>query len=130
MALKGFGNKGGGNAGGGMGGFGGLGNMAGLMGQLQDAQKKIREDGEKMQQTLENARIEGAAGGVVKATVNGNGDVIELGISPEAVDPSDVAGLTELILTAIGQAQDKAADLREEEQKKLIPAGLNIPGLF
>jgi nucleoid-associated protein EbfC len=127
VALKGFGNKGGG---GGMGGFGGLGNMAGLMGQLQEAQKKIREDGEKMQETLENARLEGAAGGVVKAVVNGHGDLIELSLSPEAVDPSDVSGLTELIVTAVGQAQDKAADLREEEQKKLLPAGLNIPGLF
>jgi hypothetical protein len=128
MALKGFGNKGGG--GGGFPGMGGLGNMAGLMGQLQEAQKKIREDGEKMQETLESARLEGAAGGVVKAVCNGHGDLIELSLSPDAVDPDDVQGLAELIVTAVGQAQDKAADLREEEQKKLLPAGLNIPGLF
>jgi nucleoid-associated protein EbfC len=125
VALKGFGNKN--SGGGGMGGFGG---MAGLMGQLQEAQKKIREDGEKMQETLENARLEGAAGGVVKAIVDGNGDLKELSLSPEAVDPNDVTGLTELIITAVNQAQDKAADLREEEQKKLLPTGLNIPGLF
>jgi nucleoid-associated protein EbfC len=62
--------------------------------------------------------------------VNGHGDLVELSLSPEAVDPSDVSSLTELIITAVAQAQEKAADLREEEQKKLLPSGLNIPGLF
>ena len=120
MALKGFG--------GGQGG--GLGNMAGLMGQLQQAQKKIAEDAEKMQETLENARLEGTAGGVVKAVVDGNGALQELTISPEAVDPSDAAGLAELIVTAVRQAQDKSDSLRTDEQQKLMPKGLNIPGLF
>lgn len=120
MALKGFGGGGG----------GGLGNMAGLMGQLQQAQKKIAEDAEKMQETLENARLDGSAGGVAKAVVDGNGALQTLTLSPEAVDPSDVDGLTELIVTAVRQAQEKADALRTDEQQKLMPKGLNIPGLF
>ena len=122
MALKGFG----GGSGGGMGGN----PMAGLMGQLQKAQEKIKVDAEKMQVTLDAARLEGTAGGVVKAVVDGNGALVEIKIQPEAADPADVASLEELILTAVQQAGEKAADLRADEQEKLMPKGLNIPGLF
>ena len=116
MALKGFGGGGG----------GGLGNMAGLMGQLQQAQKKIAEDAEKMQETLENARLEGSAGGAVKAVVDGNGMLVALTIG----DGLDASEISELVLTAVQQAQEKAESLRTEEQQKLMPKGLNIPGLF
>ncbi|MES2464980.1 MAG: YbaB/EbfC family nucleoid-associated protein [Armatimonadota bacterium] len=111
--------KGGGGGGGGMG--------LPDIGKLMKLQKQMMEDAEKMQDRLEETRLDGAAGGVVKALVNGHGQLLELTIAPEAVDPSDVEMLQDLIITAVREALDKAETLRTEEQKKLMPA--NIPGM-
>jgi nucleoid-associated protein EbfC len=116
-----------------MGGMGGLGgpNMAKM---LQDMQRKLVEDGEKMQQRLETARLEGSSGGgAVKATVNGHGFVVEVQIQKDVVDPEDVEMLQDLVATALREAQEKAETLRTEEQQKLMPAnipGLNLGGMF
>lgn len=111
----------------GMGGMGGLGNP-GMASMLQNLQKKLMEDAEKMQQRLTETKIEGSSGGgAVKAVVNGHGMVVEVVISPEVVDPSDVEMLQDLISTAFREAQEKAEDLRTKEQEKLMPG--NIPGI-
>ncbi|MDX1932641.1 MAG: YbaB/EbfC family nucleoid-associated protein [Capsulimonadales bacterium] len=123
MALKGAG-------GGGMGNLGG----PGMMKMIQDMQKKLKDDAEKMQEKLDSASFDGSSGGgTVKASVNGHGMVLEVKIKKEAVDPEDVEMLEDLIVTALREALEKAAEVREEEQRKLMPAnipGLNIPGLF
>lgn len=105
---------------------------ANLAKTLMDVQKKMREDGEKMLKRLDEARLEGSAGGVIKAVSDGNGILVELTIAKEAVDPDDVETLQELILAAVRQALEKAEELRTEEQRKLMPnvPGLNFPGLF
>ena len=110
------------------GGGGGAGGM-GLpdIGKLMKLQKQMMEDAEKMQDKLEATHLDGAAGGVVKAIVNGHGQLLELTIAPEAVDPNDVEMLQDLIITAVREALEKAETLRTEEQKKLMPA--NIPGM-
>lgn len=98
------------------------------IGKLMKLQKQMMEDAEKMQDRLEETRLDGSAGGgVVKAVVNGQGQLLELNISPEVVDPNDVEMLQDLVITAVREALEKADDLRTEEQKKLMPA--NIPGL-
>lgn len=109
-----------------------LGGGAGMAKMLEQVQKKMYEDAEKMADRLEAARIEGTAGGVVKATVDGNGRLLELTLAKDAVDPEDVETLQDMILTAVNGALDKASALREDEQKKLMPniPGLNLPGLF
>jgi DNA-binding YbaB/EbfC family protein len=104
---------------------------AGMAKMIEQVQKKMYEDAEKMQERLEAARIEGTAGGVIKAVVDGNGHLMSLTISKDAVDPDDVDTLQELILTAVNGAINTAEDLRNEEQRKLMPniPGLNLPGL-
>ncbi len=104
----------------------------GMAKMLEQVQKKMYEDAEKMAERLEAARIEGTAGGAVKAVVDGNGNLVELAIAKDAVDPDDVETLQELVLAAVNGAISKAAELRTEEQRKLMPnvPGLNIPGLF
>lgn len=116
----------------GMGGMGGLGgpNMMKMMEQMQ---KKLVEDAEKMQLKLDAARFEASAGGAVKAIVNGNGELTEITISPDALEPSAAEDLQSMIIIAVNEAQKQAATVREDEQKKLMPAnipGLNLPGLF
>lgn len=112
----------------GMGGLGGLGGGGGMQKMLETMQKKLREDAEAMQQRLDEARIGGTAGGgMVSAVVNGHGDIQDLDVSPDAIDPSDKTLLQDLVIAAVRDAQSKAETMREEEQKKLMPA--NIPGL-
>jgi nucleoid-associated protein EbfC len=109
-----------------MGGLGGLGNLSKL---LETTQKKMLEDAENMQTMLDETRIEGTAGGVVKAVVDGHGTLISLTLGKEAVDPNDVNTLQELILKAIENAQTQAADMREKEQAKLMESMPQIPGM-
>lgn len=116
--------------------FKGMGNLggAGMQKMLENMQKKMLEDAEKMEQRLEAARLDGSSGGgMVKASVTGKGDLLEIAIAPDVVDPADVEMLQDLVVTAVREALDKARALQEDEQKKLMPAnipGLNLPGMF
>ena len=107
------------------------------MGGMPDVNKlmaKVREDGEKMQAKLDEARLDGSSGGgMVKVTADGHGHLLELTISPEVVDPNDVGMLQDLVMTAMREALEKSETMREAEAQKMIPPGipgLNIPGLF
>ena len=115
-------------------GLGGGGNPlggGGMAKMIEQVQKKMYEDAEKMQERLEAARIEGSAGGAVKATVDGNGHLMSITISKDAVDPDDVDTLEELVMTAVNAAINSAEEIRNDEQRKLMPniPGLNLPGL-
>jgi nucleoid-associated protein EbfC len=117
--------------GGGLPGLGGGGNMGGMAAMIQQVQKKMYEDAEKMAERLDAARIDGSAGGgSVKSVVDGNGKLMSITIDPSVLEDKDAEMLQDLVLTAVNAALDKAAEQRETEQQKLMPAGLNIPGLF
>ncbi len=97
---------------------------------VENAQKQIAENAHKMQERLDAARLEGSSGGgMVKATVSGSGNLIEVIIAPEAVDPSDVEMLQDLVVTAVREALEKAKEMQTDEQQKILPGNLNIPGL-
>ena len=116
--------------------FGGLGNLGGL-GDIQKLAKqaqKMQEDAAKFQEELGAKRITGqAGGGMVTATVNGHGHLIELKINPVVADPADVEMLEDLIITAVKEAT-ATAQTDQEAQMKEITKGLgdmNLPpGLF
>ena len=101
---------------GGFGGFGGGMNMQSLMQQA----RKMQEQMAKAQQELEDAEIDGSAGGgLVTVTVNGNGALRALSIKPEAVDPDDGEMLEDLIIAAYNDASAKAKEMKDE----VMPAG-------
>lgn len=101
---------------GGYGGFGGGMNMQSLMQQA----RKMQEQMAKAQQELEEAEIEGGAGGgLVTVVVNGNGALRSLEIKPEAVDPDDIEMLEDLIIAAYNDAAAKAKEFKDEK----LPAG-------
>lgn len=52
-------------------------------------------------------------GGVVEAKVNGKKQVLALNIKPEAVDPSDVEMLQDLVVSAINEALRQASEAME-----------------
>jgi len=103
--------------------FGGLGNLAGMMKQA----KALQENMQKMQQELEEKRFEADAGaGMVKATVNGKSELVQIKIDPSV--GSDVELLEDLVVAAVGAAGRKAQDAMKEEMSQLT-GGLNLPGL-
>jgi len=104
-------------------------NLGQLMKQAQEMQTRMQE----MQQKLAAIELEGSAGGgMVKATVNGKGDLKRLKIDPALVDPKEVEVLEDLILAACSDAKGKVEARAAEEMQKVtgglsLPPGLKLP---
>ncbi|MEZ5359929.1 MAG: YbaB/EbfC family nucleoid-associated protein [Candidatus Zixiibacteriota bacterium] len=106
-------------------GMGNMGNMGNMMKQVAKMQQKMEE----MQKELAEKTVEGTAGGgMVKVIASGSQDIISIKIEKEVVNPDDVEMLEDLILSAVNQAREKAADLQAEMMGS-ITGGLNLPGL-
>ena len=106
--------------------FGNIGNLGGMMKQA----KKMYEDVQKTQQELAAERLEATSGGgAVKAVVTGGGDLLEVKIDPQTVDPDDVEMLEDLVTTAVREALAKAKELAAERMQEAT-GGLGIPGVF
>ncbi len=97
-------------------------NQAQMMKQAQKMQQELL----RMQEELDQATYDAAAGGgVVKATVNGKRQLVSLEIDPEAVDPDDVEMLQDMVIAAVNEALRKAEDTASESMSKLT-GGLNL----
>jgi DNA-binding YbaB/EbfC family protein len=82
-----------------------------------------------LQEALKQERVEASAGGgMVRCACTGLGELIEVVISPEVVDPSDIEMLQDLVLAAVKEALDKAKVMQQERTAELT-GGLDIPGL-
>ncbi|MGI5324518.1 YbaB/EbfC family nucleoid-associated protein [Actinomadura nitritigenes] len=103
---------------------------------LQQAQA-MQEQLFAAQRELAEAEVKGTAGGgLVTATVNGQGEVTGLSIDPKAIDADDPADTAEtiadLVLAAIRDAAREAAELQQEKMGPLaagLGGGGGIPGL-
>jgi DNA-binding YbaB/EbfC family protein len=101
-----------------------------LQRQLMRQMEKFQQDLKVAHEELEKLRVEATAGGgAVTAVANGSGELTELRISPEAVDPKDVEMLQDLVLAAVKEALQKAREVQEEKLGDLT-GGLGIPGLL
>ncbi len=102
-----------------------------LPGGIQGMATRMMQEAQQMEQRLATERVEATSGGgAVKVIVNGKGNLMDLTISPEVVDPADVEMLQALIITAVRDAISKANDMEKERLKSVIPPGFNIPGMF
>ncbi len=86
------------------------------------------------QQELADAEVEGTAGGgLVTATVNGQGELVDLSISAAAIDvsnPEETAQtLSDLILAAYRDACQGVDDLQEETMGPLAAGLGTLPGM-
>ncbi len=103
--------------------FGNLGNLAGLMKTAKDLQANMA----KMQENLASQRYEGdAGGGMVRATVDGRGTLVDVKIEPTAVN--DLELLEDLVKAAVCAATTKSQEATKNEMAAMT-GGLNIPGL-
>jgi nucleoid-associated protein EbfC len=101
--------------------------MLNMMGKIKEAQARLKQ----MKENLGTLTVTGeSGGGMVKATVNGNRQVLKIEIEESLVKPTDKDMLQDLIVAAINKAMQEVDALIKEELKKntegLIP---NIPGL-
>jgi len=93
-----------------------------LMKQAQAMQTKLQE-------TQQNLRAEGTAGGaMVKVTLNGSKELQGISIAKEAMDPEDPSMLEDLILAAFKDAGAKVDDAMSKATGSM-GGGLNLPGL-
>jgi DNA-binding YbaB/EbfC family protein len=84
---------------------------------------------EKLQRQMAEMRIEAAAGGgMVKVTVNGNKQLLQIAIDPEVVSKDDVPMLQDLILAAVGDAHRKVDEALASHMQGMM-GGLRIPGM-
>ena len=82
----------------------------------------LKEQLNKMQENLKNITATGSSGGgLVKVTLNGKFEMVDIQIDPIAVDPRDVKMLQDLIIAATHQATDNI-------QEKIAGAG-NLAGM-
>lgn len=103
--------------------------MAKGLGNMMKQVQKMQAEMERIQEQLAEERVEASAGGgVVKVVANGRQEILEIKISPEVVNPDDIEMLEDLILAAVNQAREKAAELQTQNLAKLT-GGLKIPGL-
>jgi nucleoid-associated protein EbfC len=97
---------------------------------------KMQEDLAKAQEDLANQTVEGTSGGgMVTVTANGQGEVVQVKLAKEAVDPDDVEMLEDLILAAIKEATRTAQALAQQKMSGLTAGlggglgGMGLPGL-
>ena len=93
---------------------------------LQNLQSQFGE----MQEKLKDIKVTGTSGGeMVSVEMNGQMEVLSVHIEPEAVDPSDIKMLEDLVLAAMHNASAKVKAKLQEEAGNLT-GGMNLPPGF
>jgi DNA-binding YbaB/EbfC family protein len=104
---------------------------AGLMKKIQELQANIA----RAQEELKSIRVEGsAAGGLVKAVVNGHRELLDIKIEKGALADDDLEMLEDLIVAAVASAVEeatrKAQELMAGAAGGILPPGLNLDSLL
>jgi hypothetical protein len=96
------------------------------MDALQQAQQ-LQED------AVNTVVEESAGGGMVTVKANGAGEVVEITIAKEAIDPDDPELLADLVTAAVNAALTKARNEVEAKATGLLGGldlgGLGLPGM-
>lgn len=97
---------------------------------IKQLMKQAQQMQDQMQKQMASLRVEGTAGGgMVKAEMSGNKELLSITIDKEAVDPEDVEMLQDLVKAAVNEASRK---VDEEMQSSLgsMTGGMKMPGMF
>ncbi len=106
------------------------GGMQGMMKQVQ----KMQAEMQKIQSELVNLTVsEEAGGGMIKATANGQKEIISIEIDSQVINKDDKEILEDLVVAAVNKALTSAGKMAEEQMAKvtkgMLPPGINIPGM-
>ena len=98
------------------------------MSSMRQLMKQAQEMQEKLQRELNELVVEtSVGGGMVTVKMSGHKQLVSVKIDPEAVDPSDLSMLEDLIVAAVNQAGKK---VEETMQGKMGSLASSLPGLF
>lgn len=98
------------------------------LGALQRMAKEMQANMQKAQEELGGLTVEGTAGGgAVTVVMTGTQEAREVRISKDAVDPSDVETLQDLVLAALNDALAKSKELAAQKLGG-VTGGLKLPG--
>ncbi len=90
--------------------------------QLFQLSQQVQGRLQQLQTELAGRIIEGSAGGgMVRVTVDGRGTVRGVSIDPEVFAEHDADFLGDLVLSAIAEAQRRAAEVLQAEMRKVQP---------
>jgi DNA-binding YbaB/EbfC family protein len=104
-------------------------NMMKMMKQAADLQKNMK----KKQKELAKREVEfSAGGGMVTAVATCDMKLKSIKINPDAVDPSDVEMLEDLVMAAVDGVLTAAQDTMSKEMGQLtngmgLPGGMDLP---
>jgi len=101
--------------------------MMKMMGKMKEVQARLKE----AQDNLVHVRASGeSGGGMVKATVNGKRQLVELDVDPSLLKVEDKIVLQDLVIAAVNKAAEEA-DIKAKEELRKSTEGLlpNIPGI-
>jgi nucleoid-associated protein EbfC len=101
--------------------------MMKMMGKVKEMQARMKE----AQDNLANLKVTGeSGGGMVKVTVNGKRQIMDIDIDPAILKAEDKVLIQDLVVAAVNMASDKAEVLAKEELRKSTEGILpNIPGM-
>ena len=96
------------------------------MGNMKEQQKEMRKK-------LAEFRVQGDSGnGAVKVTANANRELIDIQFDKDKLDWEDTEMVQDLIIAAVNQALEKAAEKEAEEaqniMKNMLPPGMGDLG--
>ncbi len=98
---------------------------------LQQVQQ-MQEQMSKAQEELAKEVVEASAGGgMVTVRASGAGELVEIKIAPEAIDPEDPETLEDLVLAGVNEALRNAQELVQSRMGGALGGlgGLGLPGL-
>ena len=98
------------------------------MSSMRQLMKQAQEMQERLQRELAEIVVEASVGGgMVTVKMSGHKQLVSVKIDPEAIDPSDLSMLEDLIVAAVNQAGRK---VEETMQGKMGAMASSLPGLF
>lgn len=100
------------------------------IGKIMKQAARLEQEMARVQQSLALKTVEGTAGGgTVKVVARCDQTIASISIAPAAVNPSDVAFLEDLVLTAVNHALTQARETSQREMSA-VTKGISIPGLM
>jgi nucleoid-associated protein EbfC len=102
------------------------------MNQMMKQVQQMQAEMAKAQEELANETVEASVGGgMVTVKANGAGEIVEIKISPDAIDPDDAEALEDLVLAGVNEALRNAQDLMQSRLGGALGGlgGLGLPGL-
>ena len=98
--------------------------------KLMQQAAQMQAELQKVQEEVANETVEASAGGgMVTVKASGRGEIVEVRIDPQAIDPDDPELLADMVMAATNEALRSAQGLMESRMSGMLPQGLGDLGL-